>query len=103
VGFLEGESAFESADEVADLDVSGAAGEAVAAAGADFGFEESASAEGEEDGFEELVGEGFGLGQVFGLDEVARPEAGELDDGSEAVFGAFGQAQGGSRVFLLEW
>jgi hypothetical protein len=89
-GFLDCEAALEAADEVADADVLRCAGEAVTAAGADFGFEEPAAAEGEEDRFEELIGEVFLLGQVAGLDEVARPEPGELDDRSQTIFRALG-------------
>ena len=89
----EGEASFELADEVSDDDLARGAGEAVAAFAADFAFEESAAAEGEEDGLEELGGEVFVFGQVAGLDVVARAHPRQLHDGPEPVFGLLGKPQ----------
>jgi hypothetical protein len=77
--FLDGEAAFEAADEIADGDFAGMAGESIAAAAADLAFEEPPPPEGEENGFEEFVGEVFLLGEIAGLDESRWPEAGQLN------------------------
>ena len=89
-GIANGEAAIEAADKLADADVAGGAGEAVAAAGADFAFQETASAEGEQDGFKKLVGQVFLLCKILALDVAIGAEPGELDGGTEAVFGSFG-------------
>ena len=74
--FLDGEAAFEAADEITHGDFAGMAGEAIAPAAADLAFEEAPPPEGEENGFEEFVGEVFLLGEIAGLDESSGPEAG---------------------------
>ena len=86
--FLYRQTAFEAANDIADANLAGSAGEAIPPAAADFGFEKSAAAQGEEDGFKEFVGEVFVLGEVFGLDEITGPKLGELDDSAQAVFGS---------------
>ncbi len=90
--FFDGEAALEAADEIADADFARGSGQAVAPTAADFAVEETAAAEGEEDGLEELIGQVFLLGQVAGLDVILRPEAAELNDGAKAVLSSLGKA-----------
>jgi hypothetical protein len=80
--FLDAESAFEAADEITYADFARGSGEAIPPAAAHFAFEESAATQGEEDCFEELIGEVFRLGEIARLDESSGPEAGELDNGA---------------------
>ena len=78
-----------SADEIADGDFAWGSGQAIPPAAADFAFEESAAAEGEEDGLEEFIGQIFRLGEIAGLDEPGGPESSQLNHRSQAVFGTF--------------
>jgi hypothetical protein len=78
--FLDGEAAFEAANEIADGDVARMAGESIAPAAADLAFEEAPPPEGQEYCFEEFVGEIFLLGEISGLDESCWPEAGQLNN-----------------------
>jgi hypothetical protein len=74
--FLDGETAFEPADEITDADFAWGAREAIPPAAAYLAFEKSTAAEGEEDGFEKFTGKIFGLGEIAGLDESSGPEPG---------------------------
>ena len=78
----DGESAFEAANQVADTDIARGARKAIASPRADFAFQESAAAKGQQDRFEELVGEVFLFSKIPRLDVFARPEPGQLDDGA---------------------
>jgi hypothetical protein len=52
-----GEAAFEAAKQVADCDVLGGTGKTVSPPAAYLAFQESAATEGEENGFEEFIGQ----------------------------------------------
>jgi hypothetical protein len=99
-GFFGVQSTFETSDEVAYDDLLGRSGEAISPAAADFAFEEPASAEGEEDGFEKFVGEVLLVGEVFGLDELAGTLPRQGHDGAETVFGSFREAHVGVLLVL---
>src|SRR3954470_13365844 len=83
---LEGQAAFEPADDVADADLARGAGEAVTPFAADLAVEEPAAPQRQQNRLEELVRQPFFLGQVLGVDEIARPVPGELHDRPDPVF-----------------
>ena len=89
-GLRGGKPAFEPAKQVADGDILGGAGKAIPPAAANFALQETASSEGQENGFEEFIGQPLLFREISGLHEVVRPESSQLDDGAEAIFSAFG-------------